>query len=483
MRSLDCFTRRIRELSDELIKLSATKLAAMIRAREVSPVEVVEAHLRQIERLNPKLNAIVTLAQHSLERAREAEAAIMRGDELKPLHGVPFTVKDTIETERLLTTSGSRLRSSHVPDRDALAVARLKKAGAILLGKTNVPEMAIPYECDNPVFGRTNNPHDLTKTSGGSSGGEAAAISACLSPIGLGSDLSGSIRVPAHFCGIMGLKPTTGRVPSAGHCPPIMGTISEGAVIGPMARTIEDLSLLLNLLSEQFVVRFVSSRPERTRYSMRGWRVAAYWGENYSPISVETRNAIHRALRALDQAGFVIVEETPPGIERLINLWPALFSLVSASHLRVIYSGHEEQAGKLALAVLASLKKSQPPTPDEFLGVRRELYDLQKALIEWMQATPLFIAPVGAVPAFRHGARQVDVEEETISVFRAFGYSRLANVVNLSSVSVPAGRTHDGLPIGVQVIGRGYQDEAVLVVASIIEDALGGWVQPPDVIA
>src|SRR5437763_8005127 len=249
MRSLDCFTRRIRELSDELIKLSATKLAAMIRAREVSPVEVVEAHLRQIERLNPKLNAIVTLAQHSLERAREAEAAIMRGDELKPLHGVPFTVKDTIETERLLTTSGSRLRSSHVPDRDAPAVARLKKAGAILLGKTNVPEMAIPYECDNPVFGRTNNPHDLTKTSGGSSGGEAAAISACLSPIGLGSDLSGSIRVPAHFCGIIGLKPTTERVSCAGHFPPTVGSLTFGAVIGPMARYIEDLSLLLNVLT------------------------------------------------------------------------------------------------------------------------------------------------------------------------------------------------------------------------------------------
>src|SRR5947209_9283610 len=302
-------------MSDELVNLSATKLAALIRARKVSPVEVVEAHLQRIEQLNPNLNAIVTLAHDSLERAREAEAAIMRGDELEPLHGVPFTVKDTIETERLLTTSGSRLRASHVPEKDAPAVARLKKAGAILLGKTNVPEMAIPYECDNPVFGRTNNPFDTNKTSGGSSGGEAAAISACLSPVGLGSDLSGSIRVPAHFCGIVGLKPTTGRVSSAGPVPPIMGTISEGAVIGPMARTIEDLSLLLNLLSEKFVARFVSAQPERTPDSMRGWRVAAYWGENYALVSVETRNAIHAALRALNHAGLVIVEEIPPGLE------------------------------------------------------------------------------------------------------------------------------------------------------------------------
>ena len=432
-------------MSDELVKLSATKLAALIRSRKVSPVEVVEAHLRRIEQLNPKLNAIVTLAHDSLERAREAEAAITRGDELEPLHGVPFTVKDTIDTEGVRTTSGSRLRASHVPKRDAPAVARLKRAGAILLGKTNVPEMAIPYECDNPVFGRTNNPFDTNKTSGGSSGGEAAAISACLSPVGLGSDLSGSIRVPAHFCGIVGLKPTTGRVPPAGHFPPVVGAISNGAVIGPMARNVEDLSFLLNVLTEQLTAGFVSSQPKRTPESMRGWRVAAYLGESYSLISSETRTAIQASLRALSEAGFVIIEETPPGLERLIDLWPALFSRASALQLREIYSGHEEQAGKRALAVLASLKKSPLPTPDEFIEVGHELFPLRNALHQWMQTTPLFIAPVGAVAAFEHGARHVDVEGETISVFRAFGYSRLANVVNLSSVSVPAGRTRDRL--------------------------------------
>src|SRR5437763_1780168 len=237
------------ELSDELIKLSATKLAAMIRARAVSPVEVIEAQLRRIERINSKLNAIVTPAPDVMKLAREAESAIMRGDEVGLLHGVPFTVKDTIETKGLRTTSGSLLRASHIPDKDAPAVASMKSAGALLLGKTNVPEMAIPYECENPVFGRTNNPHDLSKTSGGSSGGEAAAIRACLSPVGLGSDLSGSIRVPAHFCGIVGLKPTTERVSCAGHFPPTVGSLTFGAVIGPMARYIEDLSLLLNVLT------------------------------------------------------------------------------------------------------------------------------------------------------------------------------------------------------------------------------------------
>ena len=186
-------------LSEELTTKSATELAALIRARTVSPVEVVEAHLRRIERINPQLNAIVTLAPDALDRARAAESALATGAEIGPLHGVPLTVKDTIETQGLRTSSGSRLLANNIPERDATVVARLKAAGAIILGKTNTPEMAAYYESDNPVFNRTNNPYDLSRTSGGSSGGEAAAIAACLSPAGIGSDLAGSIRLPAHF--------------------------------------------------------------------------------------------------------------------------------------------------------------------------------------------------------------------------------------------------------------------------------------------
>jgi amidase len=469
-------------MSDEFVKLSAAKLAAMIHARAVSPVEVVEAHLRRIEQLNPMLNAIVTLAPDVIERAQEAEAAIMRGEVAGSLHGVPFTVKDTIETKNIVTTSGSLLRVSHVPDKDAPAVARMKAAGAILLGKTNVPEMAIPYECDNPVFGRTNNPHDLNKTSGGSSGGEAAAISACLSPAGLGSDLSGSIRVPAHFCGIVGLKPTSGRVSCAGHFPPVIGALSKGAVIGPMARDVEDLSLLLNVLTEPDVTGIVSAQAERARDTVRGWRVASYLDESRTPVNDETRNAIHAALRALNEAGLSIVEETPPGLERAIDLWPALFSRISASQLREVYAGHEGQAGAVAGAVLASLEKAPPPTSDEDIGVIAERNALRAALIRWMQTTPFIITPVGAVPAFEHGARRVDVEGQEMSVSRAFGYSRAINVLDLPSVTLPISRTREGLPIGIQIIGRPFQEEAVLVAASIIEESLGGWVQPSQMI-
>src|SRR5213080_4031764 len=238
-------------MSEELTTKSATELAALIRSREVSPVEVIDAHLRRIEQINPSVNAVVTLADDAIDRARASDIALSKSETIGPLHGVPLTVKDTIDTEGLRTTSGTRIRAHHVPERDASVVARLKAAGAIILGKTNVPEMAIPYETDNPVFNRANNPKNLLMTPGGSSGGEAAAIAAHMSPAGVGSDLSGSIRVPAHFCGIAGLKPTSGRIPVDGHVPEVIGPMALGACIGPMARSVEDLELLYRVMAGQ----------------------------------------------------------------------------------------------------------------------------------------------------------------------------------------------------------------------------------------
>ena len=268
-------------LTDDLTRKSATELVALIRSRELSPVEVVEAHLRRIEKLNPQLNAIVTLADDAMERARLAEASPAHG----LLHGLPVTVKDTIDTAGLLTTAGSRARAKQIPIDDAPAVARLKAAGAIVLGKTNTPEMAIPYETDNEVFGPTNNPHARHLTCGGSSGGEAAAIAACLSPAGIGSDLSGSIRVPAHFCGIAGLKPTTGRVPMDGHTPAASGPLSLGACIGPMARHVEDLALLFRVLADP--TQFEISNNNEDLLPATGAKMAATESIMSSPPIIE----------------------------------------------------------------------------------------------------------------------------------------------------------------------------------------------------
>src|SRR5215510_12561978 len=298
-----------------LVNEPLVQLIQLIRTRSVSPVEVAEAHLNRIAELNPKLNAIVTLATDVLDRARRAEEMITRRELVGPLHGVPVTIKDTIATAGLRTTSGSTLRKDYVPENDAPAVARLKAAGAILLGKTNTAEMAMDYTADNPVFGRGNNPHDLTRTPGGSSGGEAAAIAAGLSVIGVGSDLAGSIRIPAHFCGIAGLKPATARIPGDGQCPPSAGPYSLGSVIGPLARYCAELQLLFRLMAG----------TEHQKVDTKE-TVAFYTNDDVSPVTSETRAAVEAAAKALADAGFAVEEARPPGVEQALDVWLRLFS-------------------------------------------------------------------------------------------------------------------------------------------------------------
>ena len=237
-------------MADHLTSTSATNLSRMIRDRSVSSSEVLEAHLRRIEQMNPRLNAVVqVLTERARGRATEADRATARGQSWGPRHGIPVTAKDTIGIRGVPSTGGTMGRVDYLPTDDATVIKRLRGAGAIVLGVTNVPELVLAGDTDNLVYGRTNNPYDLSRTPGGSSGGEAAAIAAGLSPLGLGSDVGGSIRLPAHFCGIAGLKPTTGRVPSTGHWPLFTGLLGPMFQIGPMARYVEDLVLTLRLLS------------------------------------------------------------------------------------------------------------------------------------------------------------------------------------------------------------------------------------------
>jgi len=431
------------------------------------------------------VNAIVTLAPDVLDQARVAEAHLMNGREIGPLHGVPITVKDTIDTRGLRTTSGSVLRANHVPDRDATVVTRLKAAGAIVLGKTNTPEMAIPYESDNPVFGRTNNPHRLDLTPGGSSGGEAAAIAAGLSPAGLGSDLSGSIRVPAHFCGIVGLKPTTGLVPMDGHTPSADGLLSMAACIGPMARTVADLDLVLKIIADARHSGTSGDSPSLQQGSLEhpGLRVAWYADDGVAPVTEETRGAIIAAANALSDAGLEVNEEKPPGISDGGRLWVELFSRAANEQLRGLYEGREDAAGPLVSRLLHNFEsatdlKDKISKAENAAAAVLERERLREALLRWMKATPLILAPVGSTPAFEHDARRVMVKGESIGVFRAFSYSQTFNVFGLPSVVVPAGRSVDGLPIGVQIVGRPFDEVTVLAAARIVEEALGGWQRP-----
>jgi amidase len=448
----------------------------------VSPVEVMQAYLGRIEELNPRLNAIVTLAPDLLEHARRAEAEVMKGEATGALHGVPLTIKDTIETEGMRTTSGSRVRAEYIPQRDAPAVARLKAAGAIVLGKTNVSELALDYESDNPLFGRSLNPHDPGRTPGGSSGGEAAAISARLSPAGLGSDLSGSIRIPAHFCGSVGLKPTAGRVPGPGQFPPSVGPYSLGSTIGPMARHVEDLSLIFSVIADLGAQeQHISSqdKSEARRQSLKGLRVAWYTDDQVSPVTESTRAAVRSAVVALETAGLLASEQLPPGVARGPELWMALFSRAILEPLRATYAGREMEAGELARFLLKSFAAKPAPSMDEFLRAWTERDRQRGALLEWMNDVPLIVAPVGATHAFEHGARRLSVRGQSVSVFRAFSYSQTFNVYGLPAVCVPAGRAReDGLPIGVQIVGRPFEEELVLTAAAVVEEALGGWQAP-----
>ncbi len=472
-------------MAEELTQKSASELVALMKSRVASPVEVVEAYLRRIGEINPRLNAIVTIADDVLDRARDAEAKLMSGRDVGPLHGLPLTIKDTIDTAGLRTTSGARILTDNLPQNDAPVVARLKAAGAIILGKTNVPEMAIPYETDNPVFGRASNPYDPLLTPGGSSGGEAAAIAACLSPAGIGSDLSGSIRVPAHFCGIAGLKPTSGRIPMDGHTPAATGVLSLGACIGPMARRVEDLVLLFRVLAEptQFEATEDNEHwldPKQLRRLGAAW----YSDDGVTPVAEEIQSAIKTAARALADAGLEVTEALPPGISRSSQLWVELFARAANSEIAAHYRGREDEAGPKVAKLLRDFAdvpaefEDRIETAEQLANAVLERERLREELLRWMKATPLILAPVGATVAFDHGADRIDIEGKSISVFRAFSYSRAFNVLGFPSAAVPAGLSSKGLPIGVQIIGRPFEERLVLAAASVIETAFDGWQLP-----
>ena len=436
--------------NEELCDQTLTELAELIRKREISAPEVVKAHLLRISRLNPALNAIVTLTPDVIEGARAAEGI---------LGGLPITIKDTIETAGLRTTSGSKLRQDYVPERDAPAVARLKAAGAVVIGKTNAAEMAMDYNADNPVFGRTVHPQDANLTPGGSSGGEAVAIATGMSAGGLGSDLAGSVRIPAHFCGICGLKPTTGRVSGDGQFPPSSGPYGLGAVIGPMARCVADLRLLFDVL--------VGESNRNTDLS--GLRFAWYADDGVVPVTDETAEAVRNAATALIDAGLIGEERVPPHVERGNELWLKLFSRASVVQLRQAYAGRENEGGSFVSWRLRTADDVPPTSLDEYIWNWMERDRLREELLRWLATTPIVIAPVGATPAYAHDTLKVTVRGETMGTFRAFSYAQAFNVFDLPVVTVPAGRSKDGLPIGVQIVGRPFAEDTVLNAAEIVE--------------
>jgi len=445
-------------------------MVSLVRDGAVSPVELVEAHLQQIERRNPRLNAFVmVLADEARVEARQREAALKRGEPLGMLHGIPVTVKDSFDVAGLPTRSGSRLRIGHRAAEDAWAVARLKAEGAVLLGKTNTPELLASYETDNGITGRTNHPRDPERTPGGSSGGEAAAIAACCSAGGIGSDGGGSIRVPAHFCGIAGLKPTPGRIPASGHFPVIGNPSGLLTVAGPMARTARDLQLLFITLAG-YDPHDPFSSPLPLRKPQRLNLLAGVWEQFYEvPVEPEIRAAVQRAASLLESCGVAVEPFAPRGLERAPNVWAFLFNQWPGAITRKMMEGREDE---IHWTLRESLSSSEPSAGQAYteLAIRDRM---RAAFLRQMGDMAALVMPVCGVTAFAHRQRRYPVEGREIGLFQAMMPAVFANVLGLPAVTIPMAIASSGMPIGIQLVGRPFEEELLLEMAVSLEEARG----------
>lgn len=454
---------------------AASQMLEALNARQVSPRELLQAHIQRIEAVNPNINALVTSTLESaLEQAAGAERRLMRG-EARPLEGLPVTVKDTFDVAGVRSTSGTKLREHYIPRTDAAAVAALRRAGAILLGKTNVPECAFDIRTESAIFGRTCNPWNAQRAAGGSSGGEAAAIAAGCSAAGIGSDMGGSIRIPAHFCGICGFKPTPGRVPAAGHFPDTAGIASLITSVGPMARSVTDLKILFRVLAgfdpgdPASVPLPVRELPESEARSL-----AIMWYPDYAdvPVTAAVRAAVERSATALQRAGFKVVERRPAGIEKAFDLWSTWMAHFITPRVLAMFEGREERMGPLLSAVRRG--GLPPPSLDAFAAAWIARDALRASVLKEMEEFPIILAPVGSVPAFPHSHRgRFDVDGRPVDYLRAFSFSIAFNLLGFPSVVIPCGRSEEGLPIGVQVVARAYHDEHALAVAGLLEREIG----------
>ncbi len=465
----------------DLTLLPAVRMAEQIRRRNLSPVELVEAHLRLISELNPKLNAYIHVNENARRQAEAAEAAVQRNESLGPLHGVPLSIKGCIDVAGLRNETGTRLRAGNVASQDAPLVARLRAAGAIILGVTNTPEFLMAWETDNLLYGRTNNPWDLSRTAGGSSGGEAAAIASGCSAGGVGSDGGGSIRVPAHFTGICGLKPTPGRVPITGHFPPSGGPFTRLGVVGPMARTVADLKLLFEAMqgpddgdpSAALVpVRWPAPND------LKKLRIGYFEDDGRTPVTPETRLAVRTAAESLRSRGFQVEAFRPDDLEPVRQLWWKLFGIAGGMLLGPMTKERESDLSPLFRQFLAGVASEPAHTGETLLDTWMQSDVLRLKILAQMREYPVLLCPVAAIPAFRHGERSWDVDGQTVKYLDAWSYVAWFNLLGFPAAVVPVGQSPEGLPIGVQIAGRPWEEEVILEVAAAIEEGCGHLRKP-----
>lgn len=446
----------------------ATELARLIRNRALSPVEVIQAHLDRIEAVNPKVNAVVTLmGEEALKAARVAEKAVLNGDALGPLHGVPFSIKDALDTAGVRTQRGSRLFATHVPDKDAASVARFKAAGGIPLMKTNIPEFSAWTETDNLLTGRTNNPWNLERTPGGSSGGESAAIAAGMSPIGIGSDVAISVRGPAAFTGIAALKATHGRIPYTGHFPTVT---SRWWHVGPMARSVRDVALGYSILRgpdgvDGYAVHAREAAPGDGRIAGQPVRVGWVSDAAFGPVDPEITAAVASAAARLADLGCDVEEVSLPFLgDPLSALMTVVFGEI-VPYVKALAAGRE---GELHAIGVGIVERSNPSFKD-FIAAEAQAEALRSAFAGYFQKYDVLLCPVNPMTATPHGAQELVVNGVTVPWTHVMSATSPFNLTGLPALSVPYALSSENLPIGVQLVSSWTDEATILRLGAMIE--------------
>jgi len=460
---------------------SISETQEKLRKRELSPVEIVTAHLERVQEMQPKLNAFVHFdAESALARARKAEAAFVHGEELQALAGITLTVKSSMDVAGWPCPAGSLLRKDYVPTMDAVAVARLEAAGAILLGNTNTPEFLMAYETDNRLTGKTSNPWNLAYSAGGSSGGEAAAIAAGCSMGGVGSDAGGSIRTPAHFSGICGLKTTPGRIATTGHFPPGAGAFGWIGVVGPMARTVADLGILFQVmagpdggdaLSAPVPVRQVEAQE------LQGLRIGILESGALGLATPETLSSIRSAAQLLSDLNFRVEPLNLERLDRALELWWFFFGPVIGHLIHESAKGREALLSPMLREFLEIATAEPLSSVDAFINACADRDLVRAEILRQLRGVPVLLSPVSTAPAFEHGNGNYR-EGNPYNYRDTMRFCQWLNLAGFPGVSLPFGKSAEGLPINVQLIGRPHEEELLLAVAEMLERARGPWQAP-----
>jgi Asp-tRNA(Asn)/Glu-tRNA(Gln) amidotransferase A subunit family amidase len=475
---------------DSLLFDTASSLEKRLRRRELSVWELVDATWSQIHHVNPTINAIVTeREEESRAEAREADVALASGGPIGPLHGLPFTVKDLIATAGIRTTAGSLILKDYVPRSNATAIERLQDAGAILLGKSNCPEFALDLHTANRVFGDTWNPWNLRFTSGGSSGGDSAAVAAGMATFGIGTDYGGSIRFPAHCTGLASLRPTPGIVPGTGQLPyathgeiPPPNSLSLQVwlqTIAPLARSATDLAMLVRAMAgpdklDVHTVPVVMGDPAGVDIR----RLACAWfdGDGTVPVRSDIRTTIADAAAALAGCGVVVSNQRPPGFELAEEIFAGLRAAEGLPDLQALVRGRESELTDYLRVWLESSQPTVSLADYRALGARADA--IRSRVMAFMETWPILLLPVASIPAFEPGPWDFVVEDTRVARFNIETCCRVVTLLRAPAAVAICGTSDEGLPIGVQIVGRPFHDHEALAVATALEHEFGRW-RPP----